>query len=57
MINELRKMFCDLSVSLLQADVVVVSEGLEDAELLALATKIYVARRGKSRAVVSAGLP
>lgn len=39
MINELRKMFCDLSVSLLQADVVVVSEGLEDAELLALATK------------------
>lgn len=39
MINELRKMFCDLSVSLLQTDVVVVSEGLEDAELLALATK------------------
>lgn len=39
MINELRKMFCDLSVSLLQADVVVVSEGLEDAELLALASK------------------
>lgn len=39
MINELRKMFCDLSVSLLQADVVVVSEGLDDAELLALATK------------------
>lgn len=39
MINELRQMFCDLSVSLLQADVVVVSEGLEDAELLALATK------------------
>lgn len=39
MINELRKMFCDLSVNLLQADVVLVSEGLEDAELLALATK------------------
>lgn len=32
-------MFCDLSVSLLQADVVVVSEDLDDAELLALATK------------------
>ncbi len=39
MINELRKMFCDLSVGLLQADVVLVSAGLEDAELLALATK------------------
>ncbi len=39
MINELRKMFCDLSVSLLQTDVVLVSAGLEDAELLALATK------------------
>ncbi len=39
MINELRKMFCDLSVSLLRTDIVLVSEGLRDAELLALATK------------------
>ena len=55
---ELRKMFCDLSVSLLQADVVVVSEDLDDAELLALATKFMWHGEAKvERLLVQAGLP
>lgn len=49
MINELRKMFRDLSVNLLGTDIVVVSEGLEDGELLALATRFMW--QGEARVV------
>lgn len=37
MINELRKMFCDISISLLAPDAVLVGDVAQDAQLVALA--------------------